>query len=164
MEKQLAELPAKAKEFEGVHRKFFKTLKHKPPKYLDTLMAQLHDATFKTTDCLQCANCCKTTGPLFTDKDITRISKHLRLKPSVFIAKYLRVDEDQDYVLQELPCSFLDTDNYCLIYEVRPKACREYPHTNQRNFHKITSITQKNLAICPAAFEIVEALRARLTN
>jgi Fe-S-cluster containining protein len=24
-------------------------------------------------------------------------------------------------------------DNKCSIYEVRPKACREYPHTDRKN-------------------------------
>ena len=32
---------------------------------------------FKKTDCLDCGNCCKTTSPIFTDKDIERISKYV---------------------------------------------------------------------------------------
>ena len=113
-------------------------------------------------DCLQCANCCKTTGPLFTNADIERIAKHLRLKPLVFIEKYLRLDEDKDYVLQQVPCSFLRPDNYCSIYEVRPKACREFPHTNRKKFQQISHLTLKNVAICPAAFNIVEAMKRRI--
>jgi Fe-S-cluster containining protein len=125
-------------------------------------MQELHDDEFSRTNCLECANCCKTTGPLFTDKDIERISKYLRLKPQKFVEQYLMVDEDNDYVLQEVPCTFLDIENYCLIYEVRPKACREYPHTNRKKFHQISNITLKNVAICPAVFNIVEAMKKRL--
>ena len=55
-------------------------------------MQDLHDAEFKKTDCLKCANCCKTTGPLFTSADIERVSKHLRQKPQQFIDHYLRSD------------------------------------------------------------------------
>jgi Fe-S-cluster containining protein len=99
---------------------------------------------------------------LFTDQDIRRISRHLRLKPTEFTETYLRMDEDGDHVLQQLPCPFLGDDNYCSIYEVRPKACREYPHTDRRKFHQIHSLTLKNTAICPAAFRIVEALKANL--
>lgn len=66
-------------------------------------------------------------------KDIERIAKHLRMKPADFEAKFLRTDEDNDKVLQSLPCFFLNEDNTCSIYEVRPKACREYPHTNRKN-------------------------------
>jgi hypothetical protein len=48
------------------------------PKNLDYVMQDLHDAEFKRTDCLKCANCCKTTGPLFTLADIERVSKYLK--------------------------------------------------------------------------------------
>lgn len=162
MQEEINELPQRAKDKHKEHKKFFTRLKKKPPKQLDLLMQELHDEEFERTDCLKCANCCKTTGPLFTRKDIDRISKHLRLKPSAFIDKYLRIDEDNDYVMQELPCPFLGEDNYCGIYEVRPKACSEFPHTNRRSFEKISGLTLKNVAICPAAFNIVEEMRRRL--
>ncbi len=122
----------------------------------------MHEEEFARTNCLDCANCCKTTGPLFTNKDIERISKFLKLKPQQFIDQYLRVDEDKDYVLQNVPCTFLGNDNYCLIYDVRPKACREYPHTDRKDFHKISNLTIKNTAICPAAFNIVEEMKRRI--
>lgn len=144
------------------NKKYFSKLKKKPPKHLDYIMNELHDEEFEKTDCLTCANCCKTTGPLFTAADIERISKHFRLKPQQFIQQYLKVDEDNDYVLQQVPCEFLGDDNYCSIYEVRPKACREFPHTNRKKFNQITNLTLKNTAICPAAFNIVEAMKKRI--
>ena len=164
MEEILKNLPHKAKEVHKENKKFFSKLKKKPPKHLDSLMQELHDAEFERTDCLECANCCKTTGPLFTDKDIARISKHFRIKEQQFIETYLRVDEDNDYVLQQLPCTFLGADNYCSIYEVRPKACREFPHTDRRKFQQISNLTLKNVAVCPAAFNIVEAMKRRLKS
>jgi hypothetical protein len=100
-------------------------------------MEKLHDDEFKKADCLQCANCCKTTSPIFTNKDIARISKAFRIKTRQFIDTYLNVDADQDYVLKSSPCTFLADDNTCNIYDIRPKACREYPHTNRKNFEKI---------------------------
>ena len=81
------------------------------------------------------------------------------MKPSQFIDTYLRVDEENDYVLQGVPCTFLGADNYCSIYEVRPKACREFPHTDRKKFQQISNLTLKNVAICPAAFNIVEAMK-----
>ncbi|MFM1877592.1 MAG: hypothetical protein RLZZ241_458 [Bacteroidota bacterium] len=158
----LSKLPQQAAEKVGSSRKFFKKLKAKPPKNLDILMQELHENEFRRTDCLDCANCCKTTGPLFMPTDVDRIAAHLRLKPGVFVQQYLRVDEDGDTVLQQLPCPFLDAQNYCLIYEVRPKACREYPHTDRKKFHQISELTLRNTAICPAAFRIVEQLKKRL--
>ncbi len=162
MENILKNLPELAKDKHTENKKYFDKLKRKPPKQLDYVMVDIHEDVFSKTDCLSCANCCKTTGPLFTAADIERISGHLRMKPQQFVSKYIRVDEDGDHVLQQVPCQFLDADNYCLIYDVRPKACREYPHTDRRKFHQITNITLKNTAICPAAFAVVEEMKRRL--
>ena len=151
---------AKDKHIEN--KKYFDKVKKKVPKNLDFLMQELHDSEFSKTDCLTCANCCKTTGPLFTAADIERISKHLRQKPQQFIAQYLRIDEDKDYVLQSVPCTFLDNANACMIYDVRPKACREFPHTDRKKFYQISNLTLQNTAICPAAFRIVEEMKRRL--
>lgn len=162
MDEILKELPQRAKDKENENKKFFAKLRKKPPKNLDYVMQELHEKEFKETDCLQCANCCKTTGPLFTDKDITRISKHFRMKEVAFIDAFLRVDEDNDYVLQQTPCHFLGTDHYCSIYEVRPKACREFPHTDRKKFQQISKLTLENVKICPVAFNIVEEMKKRL--
>ncbi len=158
----LKQLPQLAKDKHNENKKYFAKLKKKPPKDLDYVMQELHEEEFERTDCLMCANCCKTTGPLFTNADIERIAKFLKLKPQQFIEQYLQVDEDNDHVLQEVPCTFLAPDNYCLIYEVRPKACREYPHTDRKKFHQITNLTLKNTTICPAAFNIVEEMKKRV--
>ena len=164
MDHRLKQLPQRAGEKHSENKKFFTRLKKKVPKNLDYVMQELHETEFQKTDCLQCANCCKTTGPLFTNADIDRIAKHLRLKQQQFIATYLRVDEDNDYVLQQVPCDFLGVDNYCSIYDVRPKACREFPHTNRKKFHQISNLTLKNVVICPAAFTIVEELKKRMSS
>ena len=61
------------------------------------------------------------------------------MKAHQFIVQYLDRDTDNFYVLKSAPCSFLDlNDNSCFIYDVRPKACKEYPHTNRRKFIQIT--------------------------
>jgi hypothetical protein len=158
----LKDLPKKAKDKQKENKKFFAKLRKRPPKHLNLQMQELHTEEFAQTNCLDCANCCKTTGPLFTDRDIARISKYFKLKPGVFIDTYLRVDEDNDHVLQQVPCTFLGEDNYCSIYDVRPKACSEYPHTDRKDFHKISDLTIKNTSICPAAYNIVEKMKLRL--
>ena len=151
---------AQAKQKE--HKKFLDSLKKKPPKNLDYITLETHEEVFSEIDCLSCANCCKTTGPLFTEKDIERISKHLRLSPADFEKKYLRIDEDNDKVLQCLPCRFLAEDNTCLIYDIRPKACREYPHTDRKKIYQINHLTIKNTIICPAAYLFVEKMMKRM--
>lgn len=144
------------------NKKFFRDLKRIKSKKLDKTIHSLHQNEFECTDCLKCANCCTTTGPLFTDKDISRISRFLKIKPSLFTDKFLRVDEDQDYVLKKLPCSFLMQDNRCSIYDVRPKACREFPHTDRIKQKQLLSLTQKNVEVCPAVFNIIENLKKEL--
>ena len=162
MDEELQNLPQRAKDKHNENKKFFKNLRKKPPKNLDYLMQELHADEFEKTDCLTCANCCKTTGPLFTDKDVTRISKFFKMKEQSFIDMYIRIDEENDYVLQIVPCTFLGADNYCSIYDVRPKACREFPHTDRKKFQQISNLTMKNVAICPAAFNIVEEMKKRI--
>lgn len=144
------------------HKKYLEKLKNKKPKKLDGIVQEIHQKVFKTVDCLACANCCKTTGPLFTEKDIERISKHLRMKAADFVEQYLYKDEDHDWVLKQLPCRFLDSQNYCLIYEFRPKACKEYPHTDRKKFYQINKLTLQNTLICPAAYKVLEELTQKL--
>ena len=144
------------------HQKFLQKLKSNPPKNLDYIVQETHEEVFEKINCLSCANCCKTTGPLFTEKDIERISKHLKMKMSDFEDKFLRTDEDNDKVLQNLPCWFLNEDNTCSIYEVRPKACREFPHTDRKKIYQINPLTLQNTVICPAAFQFVERLRQKI--
>ncbi|MBO6606154.1 YkgJ family cysteine cluster protein [Psychroserpens sp.] len=162
MQDVINNLPKRAKDKHKENKNFFNKLKKKPPKQLDYLMVELHEEEFQRTDCLECANCCKTTGPLFTQKDIERISKYFKMKQQEFINTYLRLDEDNDYVLQSVPCTFLGVDNYCSIYDVRPKACREFPHTDRKKFQQISNLTLKNVAICPAAYNIVEEMKKRI--
>ena len=152
-------LPKLAKDKHKENKSFFTKLKKKLPKQSDYIMQELHENEFSRTDCLKCANCCKTTGPLFTDKDIARIAKYFKMKVWQFTEQYLCLDEDNDYVLQSVPCTFLGEDNYCSIYDVRPKACREFPHTNRKKFQQISNLTLKNIEICPAAFNIVEEMK-----
>ena len=122
------------------------------------VLPSLHEEAFEQVDCLACANCCKNYSPRFKTPDIKRISKLLSLKESVFIERYLRIDEEGDYVLKSKPCPFLGTDNYCSIYNDRPSDCRRFPYTDEDVFVKRPQLTLKNTSFCPAAFYVVEKL------
>jgi Fe-S-cluster containining protein len=141
-----------------VAKKSLLQLKQRSPKQLDERFHALHTKAFKEIDCLSCANCCKTTSPIFRDVDIKRISKQLRMREGVFVQQYLRMDEESDYVLKVSPCAFLGSDNKCSIYDFRPMACREYPHTDRKNMYQILDLTLKNTEICPAVAKIVLGL------
>lgn len=158
----LATFKQKSNERFADNKKFLERLRNKKIKNLDEKFHDLHEEIFEQIDCLTCANCCKTTSPIFKDKDIERIAKHLRMRPSELIERHLHLDSDQDYVLNSSPCVFLGSDNYCSIYEVRPRACQEYPHTDRKNMAGILKLTAQNTQVCPAVLEIVEKLKSTL--
>lgn len=121
-------------------------------------LPDLHEEAFEKVDCLECAACCKNYSPRFKTPDIKRISKHLRLRESEFIDKYLNLDTDGDYVVKSSPCAFLGADNYCSIYEVRPSDCSRFPYTDEDVLLKRPQITLKNASFCPAVYFVLEKL------
>ncbi len=149
----------KAHKLKKENERFYKRLKRQAPKDLDEQFEKLHEEVFQVTDCMTCGNCCKTTSPIFYERDIERAAKALKIKPGTFFEKYLRMDDDKDAVLQQSPCAFLGPDNYCSIYDDRPNACREYPHTNRKKMYQLIDLAFKNTMVCPAVFEITERLK-----
>ena len=136
-----------------VHK--LKDLNHRK---LDALAHQAHEEAFEEIDCLKCANCCKTTSPGMKERDVERLAKHLRMRPSQVIETYMFLDSDGDYVFKHAPCPFLGSDNYCSVYESRPTACREYPHTNRKRFQQILNLSLKNTEVCPAVVKVFDKL------
>jgi Fe-S-cluster containining protein len=93
------------------------------------------------------------------ESDVRRMSAAMKLKISEFNIRYLNIDDEGDYVFKQTPCPFLGEGNFCSVYETRPRACREYPHTNRKRFYQILDLTCKNYKVCPAIFNIVENLK-----
>ncbi|SKA02106.1 YkgJ family cysteine cluster protein [Sediminibacterium ginsengisoli] len=141
------------------HQKQYRQLLQKADKTrVYRQLPDLHEEAFSKVDCLSCANCCKNYSPRFKTPDIKRISKQLRMKESVFIDTYLRLDEDGDYVVKSSPCPFLGADNYCSIYEDRPSDCHRFPYTDEDVLLKRPAITLKNATFCPAVYYVLEKL------
>ncbi len=134
---------AKAKRMRGIEKK----------------LPDLHEEAFSKIDCLQCAGCCKTISPRFKSPDLVRIAKYLGMKQGEMIDRYLRLDEDGDYVVKKSPCPFLGSDNYCSIYEVRPRDCEKYPYTDIGEFFEYVNTTLQNSTTCPAVFYVLERLK-----
>ena len=91
-QQSLSEAKKKRKEY----RKRLQQLKKKKLKQVNTDFNNLHDKEFETMDCLTCANCCKTTSPIFRNADINRLAKHLKIKAGKFTESHLKLDDDQD--------------------------------------------------------------------
>jgi len=156
------ELKIKAQHKQKENKAFLNKLKKKKNIKIDDIVHQLHEEVFEYVDCLECANCCGNISPIIIDKDIERLAKNFRIKPSKFIEEHLYMDHENDYVYKKTPCPFLLDDNYCMVYENRPRACREYPHTDRKRFHQILNLSLKNTFVCPAVYIIVERLKEEI--
>lgn len=147
----------------AAHRKQYKQFLQRPNrKEVLKQLPALHEEAFSKIDCLQCAACCKNYSPRFKTPDIKRIARHLKMKESDFIASYLRLDEDGDYVAQSAPCPFLGQDNFCSIYEQRPSDCHRFPYTDEDVLLDRPAITLKNAEFCPAVYYVLERLTGNM--
>jgi Fe-S-cluster containining protein len=159
MDELLTDWEQKAQEQQKVNKQYLQKLQTKRGRGVEKLLPDLHEEAFSHIDCLQCAGCCKTISPRFKPPDIKRIAKYMRMKETAFIATYLRMDQDGDYVVKSSPCPFLGADNYCSIYEARPGDCHNYPYTDSFDFIKRPNITYLNSTICPAVYYVLERLK-----
>ena len=139
---------------------FLESLASKDVAKVSEMAHSFHKEVFEEVDCLKCANCCKTTPPIYTNKDVKRIAAFLGTTPKQFKRKYTIEDVNGELVGIKVPCSFLLADNMCSIYEVRPFACRTYPHTDDPAFAERPELNHNNTMVCPAAYLIVERLRS----
>lgn len=148
-----------SKEHKEENHHFLKNVWTLPKDEFQTSLTNIHQDAFQKIDCLACANCCKTTPAIITKSDISRIAKHLNTSPKQFLRQYVIEDVNGDMMLNGLPCRFLKEDNSCKIYDVRPEACKRYPHTDEKEYVNRPALNLANTIVCPAAFYIVQKLK-----
>lgn len=129
-----------------------------PLKKLVPRLAGISQQVYQRNDCLSCAACCKNYSPRFKAPDLKKIGKYLGMKATELMDLYLYRDEDGDYVMKTKPCAFLEPDNRCGIYEVRPSDCRRFPYIDEDVFLKRKELTLKNLSFCPISQDMLEKL------
>lgn len=127
-------------------------------------LTEVHEVVFADFDCLKCANCCKNSSPVFNKTDIRRIASFLGISERQLETEYLDSDSEGDFIPKTKPCPFLETDNHCRIYDVRPKSCRGFPHTDNPEFWNRHARMTGNVKACPAAREIVEKLMEKMRD
>lgn len=153
----------KARHTKAGMRRFLSKLEKNIPRGIDLSIARLEKEMWKETDCLSCANCCKTMTPTFTNQDIKRISAHLGMTDEAFREKWLRRERggDRDWLNKTEPCQFLNLkDNKCSIYEVRPADCAGFPHLAKK-FRDYAHVHKQNLELCPATHRLVVKMMER---
>ncbi len=162
MKEAYLNLTKEAEEQKKTNEAYFKSIRaYKNPQTIE-LLKQNHNEVFSEIDCLSCANCCKTSPPIVTNRDKKRIANHLNMPPKQFERKYIIEDVNGEKSFSQVPCFFLQSDNQCSIYEVRPEACRRYPHTDEDDYFLRSSLNLKNTLICPAALLIFNKMKSKL--
>lgn len=83
-------------------------------------------------ECTQCGACCKNHGEYafvyLTEHDLRAIPKFLGVPRREFVEQYCTTDEGWVVLRMDEPaCAFLDENNRCKIYPVRPKQCATWP-------------------------------------
>ena len=86
--------------------------------------------------CQRCTACCRWPGDVKIEPgEITAIAEFLNLSETAFIAKHTRLRANRQglSIIEQADdsCSFLH-GNDCLINEVKPQQCRDFP--NKWNF------------------------------
>lgn len=143
---------------------FLRGLTRRKIKGLNSKVGKLHKEAFKVIDCGACANCCKTMSPVYNNADVKRISEYMGMSKEAYSKKYLTKDEEGDIVHKKTPCHFLEKDNRCSIYEIRPSDCRRYPHTQRKDFVFQREVHINNIAECPITFHVVKRLNETVFN
>ena len=139
-------------------KKAIQKLKIVDRRLLDETVHRMHEEAFGFFECSSCGNCCKSISPGISRIDVDHIAKQLRIRPSEVVTRYMIMDEDGDYVFNVQPCPFINSENHCSIYSCRPKACKEYPHTDRQKFHQILDLSYHNAGVCPVVFAILKKI------
>lgn len=165
MLKTLRQYKGRMRTNRSAFRRFLGKIEKNPPRGLDTMVVQANATVWQETDCLACANCCKTMSPTYTATDIKRISAHLGMSPEAFRKKWLYKDRQGDWMNKSQPCQFLNLeDNKCSIYAVRPRDCAGFPHHTKRRMVDYMHVFKQNVEYCPATYRLVEEIMKKVTG
>jgi Fe-S-cluster containining protein len=141
-------------------RTFLARLEKKPVETVRLITLEANELAWAKTDCLDCANCCKTMSPTYSRTDIARISKFLGMTRTDFVKKWLYKDRTGDWLNKKQPCQFLDSkSNMCRIYEVRPRDCSGFPYHGTRKIKDYGHVFKQNVEFCPATYRLVEIMQ-----
>jgi len=82
--------------------------------------------------CTQCGNCCRNHGDYnyvyLNEAEVRAIAAHLGMTEKAFLADHCVLEEGWTTLRMDAPaCPFLQADNRCAIYPVRPKQCATWP-------------------------------------
>ncbi|MGA2118137.1 MAG: YkgJ family cysteine cluster protein [Bryobacteraceae bacterium] len=143
-------------------RSFMKSRDHS-----DRILRRIAEGIQDQIDCTRCANCCKTSTTEISERDIERLSRHLRVSREDFLRDYTMPDDEGTLSLKfneaEGGCVFLD-GNLCTVYEARPDICQRYPHTVRGSGSIASRMWQfvDRASVCPIVYNSLEAFKEHM--
>jgi uncharacterized protein len=129
--------------------------------YSETPFQILASDVQRHVDCTACANCCRHSVVSVNRGEIETIAAHLGATPEAVARLYTAPDPDASTsrILNQSSdgCVFLD-GNLCMVYEARPKACRDFPHVaaGARSLGGRPSSLARWAALCPIIYNALE--------
>ena len=131
---------------------------------MDAIVHELFEQVSSKIDCTACGNCCREILPVLELEDIDRLSHGLGISPNKFKERFLvknNKNYSEGYIFNKRPCPFFK-ENLCAHYELRPEACRSFPHLHKEEFvFRLIGVVQ-NYSVCPIVFNIYEQLKVKL--
>jgi Fe-S-cluster containining protein len=113
-------------------------------------------------DCSQCANCCRQATVRLAERDVEKLAKFLRVKPSAFLRDYCEETEEEGWILKRTDsgCVFLD-GNLCSVYEARPGNCEDFPHLIRGQGSLLARMWdfKDRACYCPIVYNSLEAFK-----
>lgn len=148
-----------SKENEDENFRFRSFLKGKDSDKVDRIVHRLYKEIVNKIDCTQCGNCCNIFTTTITDKEIDVLAKNDNFSRDYFIENFTMLDEFENLrYLKDVPCKYL-SGKKCSIYDIRPGACRSYPHIHKNSFNSRTLGVLSNCEVCPIVFNVWESLK-----
>ncbi len=134
--------------------------------YSDRILRRTAETIENAIDCTTCANCCRVATAKVTERDIERLAKHFRVKPSRIQADYVVDGGEEGLVLhrdKKTGCVFLN-GNECTVYEARPESCQKFPHMVRGNGSIASRMWQfiDRATYCPIVYNTLEAFKEDL--
>ncbi len=79
--------------------------------------------------CEECGKCCYQELITLLPEEIDRVSSASGIPLGDFMSSYVGIAEDgRMMLLKTNPCTFLDDEGKCSIWESRPQVCKDFPY------------------------------------
>lgn len=147
-------------EKENENERFRYYLKKEPAKKVDYWFHSLNKKYAELINCKECANCCKSCNPSFTEAEYNAVCQSLDSNTK---ESFVFDSNENQYQFCKTPCLFLK-ENLCSIYLQKPSACSEYPYLDKKDMkYRLLSVFM-NYEICPIVFNVVEEMKMQLSD